>query len=209
MSLSLYNTLSRKKETFVPGDPKRVTLYVCGPTVYNYAHIGNARPPVVFDVLVRLLRTQFGADHVIYARNITDVDDKINASALERGVDISVITDEYEAAYLEDMQALGVDDPDIAPHATAHIAQMIAMIEDLISKGFAYEAEGHVLFSVETFDGYGALSKRDMDEMIAGARVDVAPYKKSPADFVLWKPCLLYTSPSPRDRIASRMPSSA
>ncbi|MGD8326638.1 MAG: cysteine--tRNA ligase [Sphingomonadales bacterium] len=188
MSLSLYNTLSRKKDAFAPADPKRVTLYVCGPTVYNYAHIGNARPPVVFDVLVRLLRARYGAEHVVYARNITDVDDKINASAHERGVDISVITKEYEAAYLEDMQALGVADPDIAPHATAHIPQMIAMMESLIEKGFAYAAEGHVLFNVEKFDAYGALSRRDMDEMIAGARVEVAPYKKNAADFVLWKP---------------------
>jgi len=188
VSLSLYNTLSRKKEEFIPADPNRVTLYVCGPTVYNYAHIGNARPPVVFDILVRLLRAHYGADHVVYARNITDVDDKINASAHERGVDISVITEEFEAAYLEDMQALGVADPDIAPHATAHISQMIAMMERLIEKGFAYAAQGHVLFNVEKFDGYGALSRRDMDEMIAGARVEVAPYKKNAADFVLWKP---------------------
>lgn len=188
MDITLFNTLTRQKEVFTPQDTKRVTLYVCGPTVYNYAHIGNARPPVVFDVLTRLLRRKYGAEHVVYARNITDVDDKINAAALARGVDISIVTAEYEQAYLEDMGALGVAAPDIAPHATAHIPQMIAMMENLIASNHAYVAEGHVLFDVQKFNDYGKLSRRDREEMIAGARVEVAPYKRDPADFVLWKP---------------------
>lgn len=188
MDITLFNTLTRQKEVFTPQDAKRVTLYVCGPTVYNYAHIGNARPPVVFDILTRLLRRKYGAEHVVYARNITDVDDKINAAALARGVDISIVTAEYEQAYLEDMGALGVAPPDIAPHATAHIPQMITMMKNLIASNHAYVAEGHVLFDVQKFNDYGKLSRRDREEMIAGARVEVAPYKRDPADFVLWKP---------------------
>ena len=186
MTLRLYNTLTREKEKFIPLKPERVTMYVCGPTVYSYAHIGNARPAVVFDVLVRLLRHHWS--NVIFARNITDIDDKINAAAAEKGIDISEITAKYEKIYLEDMASLGVIPPDIDPHATDHIPEMIAMMEKLIAKGHAYPAEGHVLFHVPSFDGYGKLSKRDQDELLAGARVDVAPYKKDPSDFVLWKP---------------------
>ena len=186
MTLRLYNTLTREKEEFVPLNPERVTMYVCGPTVYSYAHIGNARPAVVFDVLVRLLRHHWS--NVIFARNITDIDDKINAAAAEQGIDISEITAKYEKIYLEDMASLGVIPPDIDPHATDHIPEMIAMMEKLIAKGHAYPAEGHVLFHVPSFDEYGKLSKRDQDELLAGARVDVAPYKKDPSDFVLWKP---------------------
>jgi cysteinyl-tRNA synthetase len=188
MSLTLYNTLSRRKETFEPQDPDRVTMYACGPTVYNYAHIGNARPAVIFDLLYRLLRRRYGDEHVVYARNITDVDDKINAAAHEQGIEIGVITERFTEAYRSDMAALGVGAPTIEPHATAHMAEIIAMIETLIERGHAYAAEGHVLFDVGTFDDYGALSKRDRREMIAGARVEVAPYKKNPGDFVLWKP---------------------
>ena len=186
MSLHLFNSLTRRVEPFVPSAPSRPTMYVCGPTVYNYAHIGNARGPVVFDVLARLLRRRFGA--LAYARNITDVDDKINAAASELGVPISTITHRFAAIYREDMAALGVEPPDIEPEATAHIAQIIAMIERLIETGHAYAAENHVLFSVASFDGYGKLSRRDTDDMLAGARVDVAPYKRDPGDFVLWKP---------------------
>ena len=186
MSLHLFNSLTRRVEPFVPSDPSRPTMYVCGPTVYNYAHIGNARGPVVFDVLARLLRRRFGA--LAYARNITDVDDKINAAASELGVPISTITHRFAAIYREDMAALGVEPPDIEPEATAHIAQIIAMIERLIETRHAYAAEHHVLFSVASFDGYGKLSRRDTDDMLAGARVDVAPYKRDPGDFVLWKP---------------------
>ncbi|KFA28750.1 cysteinyl-tRNA synthetase, partial [Xanthomonas vasicola pv. musacearum NCPPB 4384] len=162
------------------------TLYVCGPTVYNYAHIGNARGPVVFDVLSALLRRRYGA--LRYARNITDVDDKINAAAQAQNVPISTITDRFAAIYRQDMAALGVMPPDIEPEATAHIPQIVAMIEQLIANGHAYAAEGHVLFSVSSFEDYGKLSRRDPDEMLAGARVDVAPYKRDPGDFVLWKP---------------------
>ncbi|HXP00883.1 MAG TPA: cysteine--tRNA ligase, partial [Luteibacter sp.] len=186
MPISLYNTLSRRMEAFVPLDPQRVTMYVCGPTVYSYIHIGNARPPVVFDVLARLIRRHY--PNLVYARNITDVDDKINAAAAAAGVPISEITDRFAQAYRDDMARLGVAPPDIEPHATAHIPQIIAMIERLIAGGHAYEAEGHVLFHVESFKDYGALSGRDPDELLAGARVEVAPYKKSPGDFVLWKP---------------------
>ena len=186
MPLILYNTLTRAKEAFTPGDPARVTMYVCGPTVYNYAHIGNARPAVVFDVLFRLLQARY--PKVVYARNFTDVDDKINAAAKEQNVAISVITQKFMAIYREDMAALGVLTPTVEPCATHHIAQMIAQITALISKGHAYEAEGHVLFNVPSFAGYGQLSGRNRDDMIAGARVEVAPYKKDPADFVLWKP---------------------
>ena len=186
MTLTLYNTLNRRKEEFVPVDPDRVTMYVCGPTVYSYAHIGNARPAVVFDVLVRLLRHQW--PHVVFARNITDIDDKINAVAAEQGVDIGEITAKFEKIYLEDMASLGVVPPDIDPHATDHIPEMIAMMEKLIAEGHAYAAEGHVLFNVPSYGDYGQLSKRDQEELLAGARVEVAPYKKDPSDFVLWKP---------------------
>lgn len=188
MQLHIHNSLHRTREPFVPADEKRVTLYVCGPTVYNYAHIGNARPAVVFDVLFRLLRRLYGEQHVIYARNFTDVDDKINTAAAEQNVEIKVITDRFEAAYLEDMHALGVLDPDLQPHATDHIPQIITMIETLIERGHAYAAEGHVLFDVTSFEHYGELAHRDTEEMLAGARVEVAPYKRNPGDFVLWKP---------------------
>src|ERR1041385_8380109 len=187
-SLRLYDTMTREKREFVPADPKRITMYVCGPTVYGRAHIGNARPPVIFDTLARLIRHEFGENSLVYARNVTDVDDKIIASAEAEGVDPSVITERYERFYLEDMGALGVRPPDIAPHATQEIAPMIAMIERLIETGNAYEAQGHVLFSVPSDPDYGALSRRDREQMIAGARVEVAPYKRDPADFVLWKP---------------------
>ncbi|WP_140720449.1 cysteine--tRNA ligase [Pseudomonas sp. Hp2] len=186
MSLRLHNNLTRRVEPFAPLDPACPTMYVCGPTVYNYVHIGNARGPVVFGVLAALLRRRYGA--LRYARNITDVDDKINAAAKEQGVPISAITERFAAAYREDMAALGVAPPDIEPEATAHIPQIVAMIEGLIERGHAYAAEGHVLFSVASFDGYGKLSRRDPEEMLAGARVEVAPYKKDPGDFVLWKP---------------------
>lgn len=188
-SLSLYNTLSRRVEPFSPLVADCPTMYVCGPTVYNYVHIGNARGPVVFGVLAALLRRRHGG--LRYARNITDVDDKINAAASALGTPISTITDKYAAAYREDMTALGVDGdfaPDIEPAATAHMPQMIAMIERLIDDGHAYAAEGHVLFAVASFDGYGKLSRRDTEDMLAGARVEVAPYKRDPGDFVLWKP---------------------
>ena len=186
MSLTLFNSLSRKPEPFVPLHPDRVTMYVCGPTVYNYVHIGNARGPVVFGILARLLRRHF--PRLVYARNITDVDDKINQAAIEQQVPIGTITDKFAAAYREHMGALGVDLPDLEPHATAHIPQIIAMCERLIESGHAYAAEGHVLFAVETYPEYGQLSRRSTDEMLAGARVEVAPYKRSAGDFVLWKP---------------------
>ena len=186
MTLRLHNTLTRQLEPFIPLDPACPTLYVCGPTVYNYVHIGNARGPVVFGVLADLLRRRFG--RLRYARNITDVDDKINTAAREQGVPISTITDRFAAAYREDMAALGVVPPDIEPEVTAHMPQIIAMIGQLIDNGHAYAAEGHVLFAVTSFAGYGRLSRRDPEEMLAGARVDVAPYKRDPGDFVLWKP---------------------
>ncbi len=186
MSLHLYNTLTRRLEPFAPQNPAAPTMYVCGPTVYNYVHIGNARGPVVFGVLANLLRRRYGA--LRYARNITDVDDKINAAAHEQGVPISAITNRFAAAYREDMAALGVAAPDIEPEATAHIPQIIAMIERLIEATHAYAAEGHVLFAVNSFDGYGKLSRRDPEEMLAGARVEIAPYKRNAGDFVLWKP---------------------
>ena len=186
MSLILYNTLTRRKEPFTPADPARVTMYVCGPTVYNYAHIGNARPAVVFDVLFRLLSARY--PKVIYARNFTDVDDKINAAAQAQNVPIKTITDKFKAVYQADTAALGVLPPTLEPCATDHIPQMVAMIETLLKNGHAYEAEGHVLFNVPSFAGYGQLSGRNRDDMIAGARVEVAPYKRDPADFVLWKP---------------------
>jgi cysteinyl-tRNA synthetase len=186
--IRLYDTIAREKRPFEPLNPERITMYVCGPTVYGRAHIGNARPAVVFDTLARLIRHEFGENSLVYARNVTDVDDKIIASAEEEGVDPSVITERYERFYLEDMRALGVRDPDIAPHATQEIAPMIALIERLIAGDHAYEAQGHVLFSVPSDPDYGTLSRRDREQMIAGARVEVAPYKRDPADFVLWKP---------------------
>ena len=186
--IRLHDTMTREKRAFVPLNPQRITMYVCGPTVYGRAHIGNARPAVVFDTLARLIRHEYGAKSLVYARNVTDVDDKIIAAAEAEGVDPSVITERYERFYLEDMGALGVQPPTIAPHATQEIAVMIAMIEKLIEHGHAYEAQGHVLFSVPSDADYGVLSKRDREAMIAGARVEVAPYKRDPADFVLWKP---------------------
>ena len=186
MALRLYNSLSRRVEAFAPIDPNRVTMYLCGPTVYSYVHIGNARGPVVFDVLARLLRRKY--PRLVYARNITDVDDKINAAALEAGVPIAAITDKYAAIYREDMANLGVAPPDVEPLATQHIAAIVAMCENLIASGHAYAAEGHVLFDVAKFADYGKLSGRSTDELIAGARIEVAPYKSNPADFVLWKP---------------------
>jgi cysteinyl-tRNA synthetase len=188
MALFLHNTLTRALDAFEPGnqaDPKRVTMYVCGPTVYNYAHIGNARPPVVFDVLQRLLRRSY---NLTYARNVTDVDDKINEAAKAERVEIGVLTARYLAAYHEDLRVLGVEPPDVEPRVTDHLPQIIAFIQRLIASGHAYEAEGHVLFAVASFLGYGRLSGRDRDDMIAGARVEVAPYKRDPGDFVLWKP---------------------
>ena len=186
MDIYLHNTLSRAKEKFVPVDAGRVTMYVCGPTVYNFAHIGNARPAVAFDVLRRLLESEY--PRVIYVRNVTDVDDKINNAAKAEGVPIGVITERYLAAYHADMLALGVPQPGIEPKVTGHIPQIVEMIERLIANGHAYAAEGHVLFNVPSYPEYGRLSRRNRDEMIAGARVDVAPYKRDPADFVLWKP---------------------
>ena len=188
MPLSLYNTLSRKKEVFTPLDPKRIRMYVCGPTVYDLAHIGNARPVIVFDVLYRLLRAEFGAGHVTYVRNITDVDDKINAAAQDKGESIRELTTRTAQAFHADVAALGCLPPDAEPRATDHIKPMIAMIGRLLASKHAYEAEGHVLFSVPSMKDYGKLSRRDRDDMIAGARVEVAPYKRDPADFVLWKP---------------------
>ncbi len=188
MPLHIHDTLRREKRLFTPRNKDRVTLYVCGPTVYDYAHIGNARPPVVFDVLVRLLRRTYGADHVIYARNVTDVDDKINQKAAREGVPIGEITARYEAAYLADMGLLNVSPPDMAPHVTDHIPAIVAQIQSIVDAGCAYAAEGHVLFDVSSYKAYGALSGRNLDDMIAGARVEIAPYKKNPHDFVLWKP---------------------
>jgi cysteinyl-tRNA synthetase len=186
VALSLYNTKTREKQIFEPLSPGRVGMYVCGPTVYDFAHVGNARPVIVFDVLYRLLKLSY--DHVRYVRNITDVDDKIIAAADQSGDSIEEITARTTDAYHQDMSALGALDPDIEPRATDHVPQMIQMIERLIVRENAYEAEGHVLFSVSSDPNYGRLSGRNRDEMIAGARVDVAPYKKDPADFVLWKP---------------------
>jgi len=186
MPIRLHNSLTRRTELFTPLDPERVTMYVCGPTVYHYVHIGNARPYVVFGLLARLLRRHY--PRVVYARNITDVDDKINAAALAAGTPIGAITDRYAAAFRADMAKLGADAPDVEPHATAHIGEIIAMCERLIADGHAYAAEGHVLFDVASYPDYGQLSRRSVDDMIAGARVEVAPYKRNPADFVLWKP---------------------
>jgi cysteinyl-tRNA synthetase len=206
MQLRLYDTLTREKRPFVPLDPDNVRMYVCGPTVYDFAHIGNARPVIVFDVLFRLLRHLYGAEHVKYVRNITDVDDKINARAAERGISIRVLTEETYNNFRDDIRPLGVLMPEdvnlpgkpprfVEPRATEHIAEMRALIEKLVQGGFAYVAEDHVLFSPQAMNAanailprYGTLAKRSLDEMIAGARVDVAPYKRDPADFVLWKP---------------------
>ncbi len=185
MTIHLHDTRQGRKITFVPMKDDEVTMYLCGPTVYNYAHIGNARPAVVFDLLARVLRRRY---KLTFARNITDVDDKINAAAVQTGKPIDEITARFIEAYNEDMAALGVQPPDIEPRATRHIAQMIEMIGTLIDKGFAYEAEGHVLFDVERYADYGRLSKRNLREMIAGSRIEVAPYKRSSHDFVLWKP---------------------
>lgn len=185
MTIYLHDTRQGRKVAFVPLKDDVVTMYLCGPTVYNYAHIGNARPAVVFDLLARVLRRHY---KLIFARNITDVDDKINAASVETGKPIDVITARFIAAYNEDMAALGVEPPDIEPRATQHIGVMVEMIQALIDKGYAYEAEGHVLFDVERYADYGRLSRRNLREMIAGSRIEVAPYKRSAHDFVLWKP---------------------
>ncbi len=184
--LRLYNSLTREKEEFKPLDPSHVRVYACGPTVYNYAHIGNARMAVVFDLLANVLKTIY--PKVTYVSNITDVDDKIMVAANESGEAIDVITRKFEKIYNEDMSALGVAKPDVQPRATEHIAEMIALIEKLIARGHAYEEQGHVLFNVTSFPAYGGLSGRSRDEQVAGARAEVAPGKKDAADFVLWKP---------------------
>ena len=184
--LRLYNSLNNKKEEFLPIDPNHIRVYTCGPTVYNYAHIGNARPPIVSDILVRLLRYLY--PRVTYVSNITDIDDKIINSAIEQDIPISELTKKYEKIYNDNLIELGVSPPDIQPRATDHIPEMIKQVEALIDNGHAYEAEGHVLYSVNTFSNYGSLSGRDKEEQIAGSRVEVAPYKKDPADFILWKP---------------------
>ena len=185
MTIQLHDTLQGRKVPFEPLEEGKVTMYLCGPTVYNFAHIGNARPAVVFDLLARILRRRY---QLTFARNITDVDDKIIAASSETGKPIGDITAKFTKAYNDDMGALGVRPPDIEPHATQHIDVMIAMIQTLIDAGHAYEAEGHVLFDVASHEKYGELSKRDLREMIAGSRVEVAPYKKAAQDFVLWKP---------------------
>ena len=186
--LSLYDTMAREKRLFEPADPNRVTMYVCGPTVYNHAHIGNFRAAVVFDLLYRVLRELFGQNKVVYARNITDIDDKIIKAAEAAKTPITAITEKYADIYRAETRALGNLAPTLEPHATGHIAEMIAMIERLIASGHAYASEGHALFAVGKFSDYGALSRVDRDEMLAGARVEVAPYKADPSDFVLWKP---------------------
>ncbi len=186
MKLQLHNTLSGRKETFRPIDPQRVTMYVCGPTVYGHVHIGNGRPAVVFDVLYRVLNTLY--PNVVYACNVTDVDDKINRQALAKGEPITALAQRYTQAYNEDIVALGVLDTSLQPRATEHIAEIVAMIEALIEKGFAYAAEGHVLFHVPADPQYGSLTGRSLEDMLDGARVEVAPYKRDPKDFVLWKP---------------------
>jgi cysteinyl-tRNA synthetase len=194
MELKLYDTLTREKRPFMPLDPSRVRMYVCGPTVYDFAHIGNARPVIVFDVLFRLLRHLYGAEHVTYVRNITDVDDKINARAAEEYPNlplnqaIRIVTEKTEQQFHEDVDALGCLRPTVEPRATEHIAEMKTLIERLVAGGHAYVAQDHVLFSVPSMPDYGRLSKRTLDEMEAGARVEVAPYKRDPMDFVLWKP---------------------
>lgn len=186
--ISLYNTLAREKQRFEPLDDKNVRMYVCGPTVYDYAHIGNARPVVVFDVLYRLLRHVYGEEHVTYARNITDIDDKIMERAHSEGVGIKTISNRYAKVYAEDMALMGALPPSLTPKATEHLPEMIKMMQKLISQGNAYEAEGHVMFHVPSMENYGRLSRHSRDELVAGARVDVAPFKRDPADFVLWKP---------------------
>jgi cysteinyl-tRNA synthetase len=188
MPLTLYNTLTRRKEAFEPLDPQNVRMYVCGPTVYDFAHIGNARAVVAFDLLYRVLRHSYGKDHVRYVRNITDVEDKIIAAARDKGEAIDALTRRTTAIFHEDMAALGNLSPDIEPRATEYIPQMIAMIERLIGSGHAYAAQGHALFRVASYAEYGALSRRSRADLIAGARVEVAPYKEDPGDFVLWKP---------------------
>ena len=196
MNITLYNTATRRKEVLDPIDPDNVRMYVCGPTVYDRAHLGNARPVLVFDVLYRLLRHTYGAERVTYVRNFTDVDDKINARAALSGRSITDITAETTQWFLDDMAAIGALQPSIRgrdheramPRATAYVGQMIAMISGLIADGYAYENEGHVLFRVRKYEDYGALSGRSVDDMIAGARVEVAPYKEDPMDFVMWKP---------------------
>ena len=186
--IKLHNSKARRKELFEPIDPSNVRMYLCGPTVYDRAHLGNARNVIVFDVLYRFFREIYGEHNVKYVRNFTDIDDKINQRAKDLGKDIKLITDETIAWYLEDMEVLGNLLPNEMPRATNYVAQMIIMVEDLIESGHAYEAEGHVLFSVESYKDYGALSGRSTDDMIAGARVEIAPYKANPLDFVLWKP---------------------
>jgi cysteinyl-tRNA synthetase len=188
MTLRLYNTLTRTKEDFVPLDPNNVRMYVCGPTVYDFAHIGNARPVIVFDVLFRLLRHIYGEQHVTYVRNITDVDDKINARAANENISIRELTEKTARQFHDDVATLGVLPPTHEPRATEYVARMIAMNERLIAEGHAYAAESHVLFDVSSKSDYGKLARRSLDEMMAGARVEVAPYKKNPMDFVLWKP---------------------
>jgi len=188
MELRLYDTLTREKRVFVPIDPARVRMYVCGPTVYDFAHIGNARPVIVFDVLYRLLRHIYGEQHVTYVRNVTDVDDKINARAAERNISIRDLTEETYRNFREDVAALGCLPPTIEPRATEHIDEMKMLIERLVKSGYAYADAEHVLFDVKKMPDYGKLSKRSLDDMIAGARVEVAPYKRDPMDFVLWKP---------------------
>ncbi|MFZ9073325.1 MAG: cysteine--tRNA ligase, partial [Paracoccaceae bacterium] len=187
-NIYLHNSMTRKKERFVPIDPKDVRMYLCGPTVYDRAHLGNARNVIMFDVLFRLLRHIYGEKAVNYVRNFTDVDDKINDRARQSGRSIAEITQETSQWYLEDMGALGNLEPTHMPRATQYITQMVSMIENLIERGHAYDAEGHVLFSVKSYEKYGALSGRSVEDMIAGARVEVAPYKRDPMDFVLWKP---------------------
>jgi cysteinyl-tRNA synthetase len=188
VTLTLYNTLTRRKEPFRPLDPADVRMYVCGPTVYDYAHIGNARPIIVFDVLFRLLRHIYGPEHVTYARNITDVDDKINARAAEEGIDIRALTERTTRQFHADIAALGVLPPTVEPRATEHIEEMKRLCEALVARGHAYVADGHVLFDVASMPDYGRLANRSLEEMEAGARVEVAPYKRGPMDFVLWKP---------------------
>jgi len=185
MNIKLYNTLAGKKQNFIPINPNRVTMYICGPTVYSYPHIGNARGPVIFDILAGLLKREY---ELIYVRNITDLDDKIYEAAKSEQSDVSEITERYTKIYHQDISALGVKDPDIEPRATDHIKEMIEMIESLLAKGYAYENEGHVLFSVDSYSDYGSLSNRQHEDQIAGSRVAIAAYKKNPRDFVLWKP---------------------
>src|SRR5215813_6822121 len=214
MELKLYDTLAREKRLFTPLDwedsaippaARRVRMYACGPTVYDFVHIGNGRMAVVFDVLFRLLRHLYGAEHVVYVRNVTDVDDKINARAAERGIAIRDLTEETYRYYRDDVAALGCLRPTVEPRATEHIAEMKTLIERLVADGHAYVAEEHVLFDVPSMRDYGQLSRRSLDEMIAGARVDVAPYKRDPQDFVLWKP----SKPGePADRKSTRLNSS-